>query len=145
MAKDDAKNKDGKGEEKKEEKKEAPKKPTPQFIEVDYVGKDGKYSFDVNTFDENRRGIKANVRITEGTVSRSTKQTDDNGFLEFVAREFDEKERDFIFRILGVEAEQHLTLDGPKQEKKPKELLEGKGFEGFKANFFNAINRNKKK
>jgi hypothetical protein len=129
-------------ERKPEEPKAPPAKLIPTYLKVESTGENGDYSFDIQVLDQQKNGIRAEVRITQGTRKKSTEPIGDSGFLSFHAETFKEEEQEFRFAVLSTDLTYETILDGPEKPKpikKPKKLVAG----GFWANVKKTIKENR--
>lgn len=128
------------------EKEESP--PRKARLEVDFPGQDGEYLFAIQVMTHEGSGLKAIIRITEGTKT-TEKPTNENGFLEFRPAPFKESEKEFTIRVIsgeGTGLNWIEILDGPREKRKKKERPKIKQVSGgFMANFRNVIGKNRKK
>lgn len=104
---------------------EPPPPPYPYKLNVTSAGKNGQYTFDIQVISSQGRGIKSNIRIIEGdNRARTTKITNDDGFLEHRATPFKEEEREFLFFAIGTDLMLEVVLDGPEPPKpKPRKKI----------------------
>lgn len=139
-----AEEKDNKGKTDPKPEQRPPAPPVPSRISINSYGRDGLYRFDIQVMSNYDKGIKAWVRILEGTNPVDSKETNDNGFLYHKAGQFSEEEQEFRFTIEGTGITEERILDGPEKivpPKKPKKLASG----GFWANVQKAIKDNRRK
>lgn len=119
----------------------AESKPTerlPHKADLEEIGKDGSYSIVGQVVDSNDRGVKARLIFNEILgkneksilINGSSQETEDDGSIKILLRDFKEAKRTIEVRVAGTMIERTLILRGPTQSYFRKPV---KG--GFRKNF----------
>ncbi len=113
----------------KEQKPQQKEKKRPYKIEVDFVGREGEYIFDIQVLSQDGDGIPAVVKINEGNEYHDRVKTDNQGFIgNYKARKFTQRKRIFFFRVIGTSVNFQKELWGPTPKKKKVDVIKRGGF-----------------
>lgn len=89
-------------------------------VEIDIVGKDGKYKLICQAVSKEGIGVFATlISIDEATRKEDPQPTDEEGYFAYSVDEFQEREKKMRIRIKGTsEGNKRITLLGPRINKR---------------------------